>query len=253
MKKIVSLLLLLSMLLLSVPSAWAAPSAYTHDPRCNATAMEDIVYNPDAVYGFSPDPQSARLGSYANFDWTDPALIEKSRQERLTYFEEMKTLDTLRTQMEQEGKSIEETARAVSAKRNEIRLASYQDNPEGLTAVKESNLKKYGNENGPTADSLFEKYGSWEIVLEKAFSSNPGMDACLGLYDDFFDLNQRLSKTPVGDTAVYVVKDGDCLSTISTRYFAEEKHWPVIYRANRDKIRNANLIYEGQQLTIPLP
>lgn len=253
MKKIVSLLLLLSMLLLSVPSAWAASAAYTHDPRYNSLAMEDVVYNPDAVYGFSPDPQSTRLGSYANFDWTDPALIEKSRQERLTYFEEMQALDTLRTQMEQEGKSIEEIARAVSAKRNEIRLASYQDNPEGLAAVKESNLKKYGNENGSTADSLFEKYGSWEIVLEKAFSSNPGMDACLGLYDDSFDLNQRLSKAPVGDTAIYVVKSGDCLSTISNRYFAEEKHWPAIYRANQDKIRNANLIYEGQQLTIPLP
>ncbi len=253
MKKIVSLLLLLPMLLLSVPSAWAAPSTYTHDPRYNSFAMEDIVYNPDAVYGFSPDPQSARLGSYANFVWTDPALIEKARQERLTYFQEAATLDALCSQLEQEGKSIEEIARAISAKRNEIRLDSYKNNPEGLAAVKESNLKKYGNENGPTADSLFEKYGSWEIVLEKAFSSNPGMDACLGLYDDSFDLNRRLSKTLVGDTAVYVVKDGDCLSTISKRYFGQENNWYAIYQANRDKIRNANLIYEGQQFIIPLP
>ena len=34
---------------------------------------------------------------------------------------------------------------------------------------------------------LFEQYGSWETVITKAFSSNPGMDACLGLYDEMYD------------------------------------------------------------------
>ncbi len=31
---------------------------YVHDPRDNADAMADIVENPEAVYGFSPDSQS---------------------------------------------------------------------------------------------------------------------------------------------------------------------------------------------------
>lgn len=75
----------------------------------NEKAMEDIVVNPNAVYGFSPDPNSTRLAK-----------------------------------------------------------------------VKKSNLETYGNENGPTAESLFEKYGSWEKVLIKSFRSNSGMDACLG-------------------------------------------------------------------------
>ena len=67
-----------------------------------------------------------------------------------------------------------------------------RDNPEGLAAVKKSNLEAYGNENGPTADSLFDKYGSWETVLVKSFGTNAGMDACCGLYDDYYTLYLEL-------------------------------------------------------------
>ena len=52
----------------------------------------------------------------------------------------------------------------------------------------ESNLKKYGNEYGQSADAAFEKYGSWETVIEKSKSTNAGMDACCGLYDIYYYL-----------------------------------------------------------------
>ena len=55
---------------------------------------------------------------------------------------------------------------------------------EGLAKTKASNLKPYGSEEGPSPDYMYKKYGSWETVLLKAFSTNHGMDACLGLYDD---------------------------------------------------------------------
>ena len=73
--------------------------------------------------------------------------------------------------MREDGASVEEMARAVSEERNRLRLLSYQDDPEGLAVAKESNLKTYGHEDGPTPDQLYEKYGSWSVVLQKAFSS----------------------------------------------------------------------------------
>ena len=76
-------------------------------------------------------------------------------------------------------------ARAVSEERNRLRLAAYDD-PEGLAEVKKSNLETYGHEDGPTPDDLFEKYGSWTTVMQKAFSPNMGMDACCGLYDECY-------------------------------------------------------------------
>ena len=63
---------------------------------------------------------------------------------------------------------------------------TYEDDPEGLAAAKASNLKTYGHEDGPTPDELYEKYGSWTKVLQKSFSPNMGMDACCGLYDEYY-------------------------------------------------------------------
>ena len=160
--------------------------AYAHDPRDNPEAMADIIENPDAVYGFSPNPDSRRLGSYAEYDWTDPEFVAQAQKERRAYHESMNSMMDILYRMREESASVEEMARAVSEERNRLRLAAYADDPEGLATVKESNLKTYGHEEGPTPDDLFEKYGSWTLVLQKAFSPNLGMDACCGLYDEYY-------------------------------------------------------------------
>ena len=162
--------------------------SYDHDPREIPEAMEDIVENPDAVYGFSPNPESKRLGAYAEYDWTDPELVAQAQEERRAYHESMDSMTDILYRMRDEGASIEEMARAVSEERNRLRMESYQDDPEGLATLKESNLKTSGHDEGPTPDELFEKYGSWTVVLQKAFSPNLGMDACCGLYDEYYQL-----------------------------------------------------------------
>ena len=166
--------------------------SYVHDPRQNAAAMADIIENPNAVYGFSPNPESVRLGSYAEYDWTDPAFVAMAREERMAYHSSLRTMTDILDAMQAEGASVEEMARAVSAERNRLRLAAYAEDPKGLEEVIQSNLAKYGHEDGPTPDELFEKYGSWEMVLQKAFSPNMGMDACCGLYDDCYQLYVEL-------------------------------------------------------------
>ena len=161
---------------------------YEHDPRNNPDAMKDIVYNPDAVYGFSPSPNSTRLKDYVDaLDWTDPEQVAEARALRQAYHDSMSELYRMIEDMLHEGKDVETIARAVSQRRNELRLESQADNPEALALTKKSNLETYGNEMGPTADQLYEKYGSWQTVLEKALSTNAGMDACLGFYDEYYD------------------------------------------------------------------
>ena len=161
---------------------------YEHDPRDNPDAMKDIVYNPDAVYGFSPSPNSTRLKDYVDaLDWTDPEQVAEARALRQAYHDSMSELYRMIEDMLHEGKDVETIARAVSQRRNELRLESEADNPEALALTKKSNLETYGNEMGPTADQLYEKYGSWQTVLEKALSTNAGMDACLGFYDEYYD------------------------------------------------------------------
>ena len=159
-----------------------------HDPRENPEAMADIIENVDAVYGFSPDPDSDRLGTYAKYDWTNPEFVAQAQEDRRAYHESMDSMTDILYRMRDEGASIEEMARAVSEERNRLRLESYKDDPKKLADVKESNLKTYGQEEGPTPDQLFDKYGSWTEVMQKAFSSNMGMDACCGLYDEYYEL-----------------------------------------------------------------
>lgn len=224
---------------------------YFHDPRINANAMEDIVVNPNAIYGFSPDPNSKRLGEYASYDWSDPMVVEKARQDRIKYLASFDEQYELWNKMLAEGKSTEEIARAVSAKRNESRLASYKDDPVGLEKVKKSNLETYGNENGPTPESLFEKYGSWETVIIKSFSSNSGMDACLGLYDIQYEHNKLTKAIAENETIIYTVHEGDYLVKIAEKYYGNQMQWIKIYNANKDKINGEYVIYSGEQLLIP--
>lgn len=170
-------------------SSAAEPFRYEHDPRLNPSAMADIVVDSNAVYGFAPSPDGS-LSSYLAFDWSDPELVngENGRLARIAYHESINEMYAMMDAMQIEGRSIEEIARSVSCKRNELRLAAYADDPEGLAAAKARNLEKYGHEEGPLPDELYAQYGSWETVLEKAFSTNSGMDACLGLYDDYYGL-----------------------------------------------------------------
>lgn len=225
---------------------------YVHDPRINAKAMEDIVVNPNAIYGFSPDPDSKRLGEYASYDWSDPVVVEKAKQDRIKYLASFDEQYEIWNKMSAEGKSTEEIARAVSEKRNESRLASYKNDPEGLAKVRKSNLETYGNENGPTPDSLYEKYGSWETVIIKSFSSNSGMDACLGLYDVQYEHNKLTNAIAENATIIYTVHPNDYLIKIAEKYYGNQRFWIKIQDANKDQIKSANLIYEGQKLVIPV-
>jgi nucleoid-associated protein YgaU len=166
-------------------------------------------------------------------------------------------------EMSVQNKSIEEIARAVSQKRNELRLDAYIGDPEGLARVKKSNLDTYGNENGPTIDYLYEKYGSWEAVLQKALSSNPGMDACLGLYDDFYSfysieekVTLRAQEDAVSTDAAtgiktYKVVEGDNLWKISQKVYGDGTKWETIYKNNQDQLSDPSELKVGMSLVIP--
>lgn len=49
----------------------------------------------------------------------------------------------------------------------------------------------------------------------------------------------------------YTVVAGDSLSKIAKREYGDAQKWKQIYEANRDKIKDPDLIYPGQVLNIP--
>lgn len=51
---------------------------------------------------------------------------------------------------------------------------------------------------------------------------------------------------------VYTVQSGDTLATIASKFYKDGSKYTVIFDANKDKIKKASLIYEGQILAIPV-
>lgn len=51
--------------------------------------------------------------------------------------------------------------------------------------------------------------------------------------------------------STYVVQSGDTLWAIAKKYYGNGNQYTKIYNANKDKIKNPNLIYPGQKLVIP--
>ncbi len=50
----------------------------------------------------------------------------------------------------------------------------------------------------------------------------------------------------------YVIKSGDTLSGIAAKYYGKGSLYPRIFEANREVIKNPDLIYPGQKIRIPL-
>ncbi len=57
-------------------------------------------------------------------------------------------------------------------------------------------------------------------------------------------------KNPSGN-GYYIVQSGDSLWSIAKKYYNNGALYTKIFNANKDKIKNPNLIYPGQRLVIP--
>jgi nucleoid-associated protein YgaU len=59
------------------------------------------------------------------------------------------------------------------------------------------------------------------------------------------------AKVEADEPRIYVVKSGDSLSKIAKEVYGKAGRWKEIYEANKDQIKDPNLIYRGQKLRIP--
>jgi nucleoid-associated protein YgaU len=50
----------------------------------------------------------------------------------------------------------------------------------------------------------------------------------------------------------YIIKKGDTLSAIAKQFYGKANDYPRIFEANREVIKDADLIFPGQKIRIPL-
>ena len=63
--------------------------------------------------------------------------------------------------------------------------------------------------------------------------------------------NVRSGSSSTDSTRSYVVKQGDSLSKIAKQVYGNTDDWRRIYDANREIIKDPDLIYPGQTLRLP--
>ncbi len=59
-------------------------------------------------------------------------------------------------------------------------------------------------------------------------------------------------KEALEPSGIYIVQKHDCLWTIADkpRVFGDSFEWPILYKANRDQIKDPDLIYPRQDLRV---
>jgi nucleoid-associated protein YgaU len=117
---------------------------------------------------------------------------------------------------------------------------------------KYSPLISYAQSNGVTGLSVIEK----DNVLYVSGQATAGVkDQIWAIYDQIDpdmragDLVLKIDVLP-GSEEIYEVQAGDNLSKIAKKYSGMT--WQKIFEANKDLIKNPDLIRPGQKLRIPL-
>ncbi len=163
-----------------------------------------------------------------------PFATYKSGFQNAKYFldklESMKTSDKpfqfIVTRTFPNGKMLFDTNMKVSLESYDIK----EDSKDGFDVVVSVKLKQYRD------------YGT-KICKVTDVGSKPKVSV---------ETKRPAENSPAPSTnKTYTVVKGDCLWNIAKKFYGNGSKYTVIYDANKDKIKNPNLIYPGQVLTIP--
>lgn len=115
-----------------------------------------------------------------------------------------------------------------------VGLETYEivdDVDEGFDVKVKVNLKQY------------RAYGTKTVTIKPAATSGATSTATVQA--------APRATTSAPKAATYTVKAGDCLWNIAKKQLGNGADYTKIYNLNKDKIKNPNLIYPGQVLTLP--
>lgn len=128
------------------------------------------------------------------------------------------------------GKLLFDTDMKVSLEDYDIK----EDSKEGFDVIVSVKLKQ------------FRDYGTkFCTIIKEESSEEPEVTVAV-------EETRPAENSPEPTTNIsHTVKTGDCLWNLAKKYYGNGSKYTVIYEANKDIIKNPNLIYDGQVLTIP--
>jgi nucleoid-associated protein YgaU len=118
-------------------------------------------------------------------------------------------------------------------------------------------IKDYLEAENPGVNDLEVSVQDGRASLSGVADSAEAMEKAVlmaGNIQGITEVNVDNLSAPVATEKVeyYVIKSGDTLSGIAARYYGKGSLYPRIFEANREVIKNPDLIYPGQKIRIPL-
>jgi nucleoid-associated protein YgaU len=110
--------------------------------------------------------------------------------------------------------------------------------------------------DNPGISDLDVSYADGKVSLGGKASSAEAMEKAVliagnvqGVTD--VDVSKMDAPQPEAGVLYYTVQSGDSLSKIAKEYLGDAMAYPKIFEANREVIKDADLIYPGQKIRIP--
>ena len=119
------------------------------------------------------------------------------------------------------------------------------------------NIKKHIEAMNPGISGLGVSFSNGVISLSGQAASADAMEKAVLLAGNVKGISEvkidGLQAPPVTEKVeYYIIKKGDTLSAIAKQFYGKANDYPKIFEANREVIKDANLIYPGQKIRIPL-
>ena len=117
------------------------------------------------------------------------------------------------------------------------------------------NIKKHIEESNPGIRDLNVAFSDGVVDISGTANSAEAKEKAVlmaGNVQGVSEVRANNLNAPVVEQKVefYVIKKGDTLPAIAKEYYGNYKEYPRIFEANREVIKDADLIYPGQKIRI---
>ncbi len=118
-------------------------------------------------------------------------------------------------------------------------------------------IKKHIEESNPGIEDMQVTFSQGVVSITGKATSAEAMEKAVlmaGNVQGVSEVNiDKLQAPPVqAKIEYYIIKKGDTLSAIAKQFYGKPNDYPKIFEANREVIKDPNLIFPGQKIRIPL-
>ena len=118
-------------------------------------------------------------------------------------------------------------------------------------------IKKHIEESNPGIEGLQVEFNNGVVSVSGQAASAEAMEKAVLMAGNVQGVSEvkidQLQAPPVqAKVEYYIIKKGDTLSAIAKQFYGKPNEYPKIFEANREVIKDANLIFPGQKIRIPL-